>query len=563
MKFLNFGLISKNIALLIILAIFPAMAILFYSGIEERRQAIARAEKRVLLLTHGMAEAEKEITLSTKQILSTLSVVPAIKNLDIQASNAILSALLELNRKYHNIALIDLNGRVLAAGRTFGETNLSDRKHVREALITKQFAVGEYIISRVGTKAPAFAFAYPVLSKEGTLKAILTAAVKLNSFTNIYDSSTLPDKSFVAITDHQGIRLFYYPAQEKTNPIGAPIRANNWQNAIKAKETGMFASLGSDDIRRIFAFDKVRLAPEKPPYLYAWAGIPEDNIIAPADAILFRNLLLMIFIALVSLCVSWLIGKKTLISPIQSLVDLTRKFAQGNLDARSQIIPKTGELEVLTTAFHEMADALSLSQRIVRENETRFRLLLDSLDAFIYVADMETYEILFVNEYAKQQLGDVTGKKCWQSIQQGQNGPCSFCINKWLNTEEGKPGGLYKSENRNTITGKWLYKRDRLIEWTDGRTVRLQIATDISERKKIEEEREQLIAQLEESLAKIKTLSGFLPICSSCKKIRDDKGYWNEVEVYVRDHSEAEFSHGMCPDCLKKIYPELYPELYP
>ncbi len=60
-----------------------------------------------------------------------------------------------------------------------------------------------------------------------------------------------------------------------------------------------------------------------------------------------------------------------------------------------------------------------------------------------------------------------------------------------------------------------------------------------------------------ESKDKIKTLSGFLPICASCKKIRDDKGYWNQIESYIKEHSEAEFSHSICPDCTEKLYPYL------
>lgn len=61
----------------------------------------------------------------------------------------------------------------------------------------------------------------------------------------------------------------------------------------------------------------------------------------------------------------------------------------------------------------------------------------------------------------------------------------------------------------------------------------------------------------EKALREIKILSGFLPICASCKRIRDDKGYWNQIESYIRNHSEAEFSHGICPDCAKKLYPDL------
>lgn len=77
------------------------------------------------------------------------------------------------------------------------------------------------------------------------------------------------------------------------------------------------------------------------------------------------------------------------------------------------------------------------------------------------------------------------------------------------------------------------------------------------QRRQIEGEKEQLILQLQEALSKVKLLSGFLPICSSCKKIRDDRGYWNQIESYIRDHSEAEFSHGICPECFKKLYPDM------
>jgi AmiR/NasT family two-component response regulator len=72
------------------------------------------------------------------------------------------------------------------------------------------------------------------------------------------------------------------------------------------------------------------------------------------------------------------------------------------------------------------------------------------------------------------------------------------------------------------------------------------------------EARERLILELQEALAQVKTLSGLLPICSSCKRIRDDEGYWNQLEAYIQDHSEVVFSHGLCPECAKKLYPEIF-----
>ncbi len=78
-----------------------------------------------------------------------------------------------------------------------------------------------------------------------------------------------------------------------------------------------------------------------------------------------------------------------------------------------------------------------------------------------------------------------------------------------------------------------------------------------AELKRSEEEQKRLVIQLQDALANIKTLHGLIPICASCKQIHDDKGYWNQIESYIRDHSEAEFSHGICPECMKKLYPNM------
>lgn len=81
------------------------------------------------------------------------------------------------------------------------------------------------------------------------------------------------------------------------------------------------------------------------------------------------------------------------------------------------------------------------------------------------------------------------------------------------------------------------------------------VMSDIRERKQAEEVRSLLIAELEGALEKVKALSGLLPICANCKKIRDDKGYWNQVEFFIQEHSDAQFTHSLCPECKKKLYP--------
>lgn len=83
-----------------------------------------------------------------------------------------------------------------------------------------------------------------------------------------------------------------------------------------------------------------------------------------------------------------------------------------------------------------------------------------------------------------------------------------------------------------------------------------RLRSELEVRAAVEAQREQLIVKLEASLAKVNALSGLIPICMHCKSIRDDKGYWNRVENFIREHSSAEFTHGICPNCLEKHYPE-------
>lgn len=88
-----------------------------------------------------------------------------------------------------------------------------------------------------------------------------------------------------------------------------------------------------------------------------------------------------------------------------------------------------------------------------------------------------------------------------------------------------------------------------------------KIQMEMVERKRAEMEKDSVIVELKEALQKVKTLSGLLPICANCKMIRDDQGYWRQIEAYIRDHSEAEFSHGICPQCARKLYPDFVDDL--
>lgn len=97
---------------------------------------------------------------------------------------------------------------------------------------------------------------------------------------------------------------------------------------------------------------------------------------------------------------------------------------------------------------------------------------------------------------------------------------------------------------------------DYITKPVNAQVLLARVRTHVSLKRALDEQKV-LIQKLQDSLAEIKKLSGLLPMCAHCKKIRDDKGYWEKVEVYIEEHSEAQFSHGICPECMKSLYPEL------
>ncbi|MCX7144050.1 MAG: PAS domain S-box protein [Proteobacteria bacterium] len=134
-----------------------------------------------------------------------------------------------------------------------------------------------------------------------------------------------------------------------------------------------------------------------------------------------------------------------------------------------------------------------------KEAQKRLLAVFNGLDAIVYVADMQTHELLFVNKFVESIFGDIVGQTCWKAIQAGQSGPCAFCTNDKLLDAAGDPAEIYQWEFQNTANGRWYDIRDRALPWVDGRVVRLEIATDITERKQAEKEKALLETQFQQA----------------------------------------------------------------
>ena len=196
-------------------------------------------------------------------------------------------------------------------------------------------------------------------------------------------------------------------------------------------------------------------------------------------------------------------------------------------------------------------------QEALRQSEERYRTILEDIEEGYFEVDLAG-NFAFVNDSLSKIIGLPKEKMLRMNNREYMDKDTAQRIYVIFSEvyRTGLPGKVFELEIKRE-NGKRAIEECSvsLIRNAQGEGIGFRgIVRDVTERKRLEEEREKFIAELQEALAKVKTLSGFLPICASCKKIRDDKGYWRQIEAYIRDHSEAEFSHGICPDCREKLY---------
>jgi len=199
-----------------------------------------------------------------------------------------------------------------------------------------------------------------------------------------------------------------------------------------------------------------------------------------------------------------------------------------------------------------------LAEEAIRESESRFRAVVEQSGDGIYLIDVLTLGVVHCNAAFCQMLGYTIDEALQLSAFNIIADDLSE-INRRISSTltESHPSvdeHLYRTKGGSTID---VLASKSVISY-GGKRVICAIVRDITERKKLERDREVLIKELQTALSNIRTLGGLIPICSNCKKIRDDKGYWNHLEKYLAEHSDATLSHGICPDCARKLYPEVF-----
>ena len=228
-------------------------------------------------------------------------------------------------------------------------------------------------------------------------------------------------------------------------------------------------------------------------------------------------------------------------------------------DQEKTIMPPIQELTILRRRVAELEAALAeckKAETALQEASTRGHQLFEYSGESIFIIDPDTLDILDANPIAARRLGYRRQELVRMSLDDIEC-PSDDSSSDELDWESNISGThfyecLYRRKNSTMVP---VEVSSRLMQYGQ-KEVMLNFVRDISRRRQMKAEREALIQELQNALAQVKTLSGLLPICANCKKVRDDQGYWHNVEIYVRDHAQVEFSHSICDECAEKYYPD-------
>lgn len=242
---------------------------------------------------------------------------------------------------------------------------------------------------------------------------------------------------------------------------------------------------------------------------------------------------------------------------IITLVELSNYLSVVLKDAhtRKQRLLAEEKVKKINAELEELVEQRTAE---LRESEKKLRLIAENSSDAILAYDMDQ-KLLYVNPAIKKLMG--------YTVEETRDRP----FIDWLHPDDRERmqiawEKLFKGENFEGEEFRIIEKNGH-VKWCSGSWGPLydeegnQIGVqgrdkDITQRKQLEQQREMLITDLREALSEVKTLSGLLPICASCKKVRDDSGYWNQIEEYIRTRLDLDFTHGICPDCMKELYPK-------
>jgi PAS domain S-box-containing protein len=474
--------------LLILILALPSLGLILYSGLHRQKYEIEKAKSNALNIVYDIAFQQGQIVESARVFLMTLSKLPEVQNKNIDKCDQLFSALLKERQLYANIFAVTGNGIIFSSALPYKSQTVTHRKFYRDAIMTKTFSIGEFGIGDI-SKHPILSFAYPVLSTNGKIKAIVGVTLNLTRYSNIFSLSRLPEGSQLVLTDYKDLVIYHYPDREEY--IGKPDTPKIIKQMQSQEDAGTFIDSDTKSAKRLYAYKKLRLKEGELPYLTIRIGIPEKTALAAARQILIQNLISVSAISIVALFFFWFIGDMLITKKVDKLAYAAKRLGLGDLKARTGMNHEGGELSQLAKAFDEMAEELENRREELLLSEEKYRSIFENAVEGIF---RSTLDGRFLN--ANPALAEMFG---FQSPQEFIEAVTDIENQLYVNPDDRKMlKELYEKQDAVSCFEARLYRKDKSILWislnaravrdADGKIICYEgTAEDISERKEAEE----------------------------------------------------------------------------
>jgi signal transduction histidine kinase len=367
---LSLASLRTRLLLLVFLAAIPSLGLTLYTNLEERQLRKALVQEHAMRLSRLLSADHERLIEEARRLLVNLARLPAVRERNRAACNALFADLLTQQSSYANLAVIDADGIAFCSALPMtGQVYAGDRAYFQRAVETREFAIGEYQVGRVTGKA-SVNFGYPVLDDAGHVHAVVVAALDLAWLNELASQAGLPSGSMLTVIDRNGRILSRYPDDGKW--IGRLMPERPVLNAILTqKGNGTTDAPGTDGIPRLFSFAPFGGAAQST-NAYVSVGIPAAVAFAGANQILARNIAMLVLVAGLALAAAWVGGNLFIVRQVRALVGATKRVADGELGVRTGLPQGQGELSQLAGAFDKMAESLDRAhERRLLEEELR------------------------------------------------------------------------------------------------------------------------------------------------------------------------------------------------
>lgn len=347
-----------RLALLVIAAVVPALLLVVFDFLAQRRETTAEAYGNALRVARAVAADQDQLIETTRQLLTAMALHPEVRSLEASKCSALAARL--LSPIFANLGASTPDGDIFCSALPLtGRVNNADRAYFRRAMETRRFAVGEFQIGRI-TGVPTINTGYPLLDQSGRVRAVLFAAVDLREMSAPLAKTDLPAGSTVTVFDNNGTILARSP--EAQHWVGRNAEESHiFKTVASGRGDGTAQTIGVDGRRRLYGYTTLP-SPSGAGMIHVSVGIPVEIAFGPATRQLLKYEISFGIVALVVLVITWLTSNALILRPVRALVRAAHRLSAGELQARTGLLHESGELGQLAHAFDGMADSLQARQ---------------------------------------------------------------------------------------------------------------------------------------------------------------------------------------------------------